>query len=32
VLSSAGLSKYGIEMRPWQETVSDYLFLRAAKE
>ena len=30
VLSSAGLSTYGIEMRPWQETVTDYLSLRAA--
>ncbi len=29
VLSSASLSKYGIEMRPWQETVSDYLAERA---
>jgi dTDP-4-dehydrorhamnose reductase len=32
VLSPAGLSKYGIEMRPWQETVTDYLSLRAAAE
>ena len=30
VLSSAGLSKYGVEMRPWQEAVADYLSLRAA--
>jgi len=29
VLSSASLSRYGIEMRPWQETVSDYLAERA---
>jgi len=32
VLSSSSLSKYGIEMRPWQETLLDYLALRAAKE
>ena len=32
VLSSAGLSKYGVEMRPWQETVSDYLSFRAATQ
>jgi dTDP-4-dehydrorhamnose reductase len=32
VLSSTSLSKHGIEMRPWQTTVSDYLALRAAKE
>ena len=32
VLSSAGLSKYGIEMRPWQETVAGYLSLRTATE
>lgn len=31
VLSSS-LSRYGIEMRPWQETVTDYLSLRAATE
>ncbi len=29
VLSSASLSKYGIEMRPWQETLPDYLAERA---
>ncbi len=29
VLSSASLSKYGIEMRPWQETIPDYLLDRA---
>jgi dTDP-4-dehydrorhamnose reductase len=32
VLSPASLSSYGIEMRPWQATVTDYLSLRAAKE
>ena len=32
VLSSSSLSKYGIEMRPWQETLPHYLALRAAKE
>jgi dTDP-4-dehydrorhamnose reductase len=32
VLSSSSLSKYGIEMRPWQETLSDYLSLRAATQ
>jgi dTDP-4-dehydrorhamnose reductase len=25
VLSSASLSKYGVEMRPWQETIPDFL-------
>src|SRR5207249_4059176 len=30
VLSNASLSGYGIEMRPWQETVPDYLRERAA--
>lgn len=29
VLSAASLSRYGIEMRPWGETVNDYLSLRA---
>ena len=29
VLSSASLTKYGIEMRPWQETLPDYLVERA---
>ena len=28
VLSSASLSEYGIEMRPWQETIPDYLVER----
>ena len=28
VLSSASLAKYGIEMRPWQKTLSDYLLER----
>ena len=28
VLSAASLAKYGIEMRPWQRTLSDYLFER----
>jgi len=32
VLSSTSLSKYGIEMRPWQETVTDYLSARKMKE
>jgi dTDP-4-dehydrorhamnose reductase len=32
VLSSASLSSYGIEMRPWQATVTNYLSLREAKE
>jgi dTDP-4-dehydrorhamnose reductase len=30
VLSEASLSAYGIQMRPWQDTVSDYLRERAA--
>ena len=30
VLSDASLSAYGIQMRPWQETLSDYLRERAA--
>ena len=29
VLSSASLAKYGIEMRPWQQTLSDYLLERS---
>jgi dTDP-4-dehydrorhamnose reductase len=29
VLSSASLSKYGIEMRSWQQTIPDYLLERA---
>jgi dTDP-4-dehydrorhamnose reductase len=28
VLSSASLATYGIEMRPWQQTLSDYFFER----
>jgi dTDP-4-dehydrorhamnose reductase len=32
VLSSASLSAYGIRMRPWRETVTDYLSLRAVTE
>jgi dTDP-4-dehydrorhamnose reductase len=32
VLSSASLSRYRIEMRPWQATVTDYLSVCAAKE
>jgi dTDP-4-dehydrorhamnose reductase len=32
VLSSSSLSRYGIEMRPWQEAASDYLSRRAANE
>ena len=32
VLSTASLSSYGISMRPWQETVTDYLSLRPATE
>jgi dTDP-4-dehydrorhamnose reductase len=32
VLSSASLAKYGIEMRPWQQTLPDYLVERAQFE
>jgi dTDP-4-dehydrorhamnose reductase len=32
VLASGSLSSHGIEMRPWQTTVTDYLALRAARE
>src|SRR6266567_3332871 len=31
VLSSSSLSRYGIEMRPWRETLNSYLSLRSAK-
>jgi len=32
VLSSSSLAKYGIEMRPWQESIPGYLSLRGPKE
>jgi len=32
VLSGASLKAYGIEMRPWQETIREYLQMRAADQ